>query len=104
MAKQRDQGKYGKPEFNQARKIAIRFGGESHLADAIGVSRITVYRWQYRRPYGSDGLIPSAAISKIRTVARLQGILLTPEDWVPERIRYEDREPMLAPTIEDLLQ
>lgn len=104
MPRQRDNGKYGCPEFNQARKVAARFGGEARLADAIGVSRITVYRWQYRRPYGCDGLIPSRAIAKIRAVARLQGILLSPEDWVPERIRYEDREPMLAATIEELMQ
>lgn len=88
MPKERNTGQFGCPTYNQAQKIVRRFGGEARLAKAIGVSRITVYRWQYVRPYGSDGLIPTAQIEKIKAVARVEGILLRPEDWVPEAIKY----------------
>lgn len=96
MPHKRNVGRYGCPTYNQVAKIVARFGSEAKLARAIGVSRITVYRWQYTRPYGSDGLIPSAQIEKIKGVARLEGILLRPEDWVPETIRWDDdtREPV----------
>lgn len=90
MPKLRNQGAYGKPTFNQAAKIVARFGGEAKLARLINISRISVYRWQYARPYGSDGLIPSANIEKIRAVARLEGILLRDEDWTPEVVKYDD--------------
>ena len=80
----RNSGTYGCPTYNQAQKVVARFGGEQRLAELIGVSRISIYRWQYKRPYGSDGLIPTKQVEKIRRVARIEGILLRPEDWVPE--------------------
>lgn len=84
MPRKRNEGKYGKPTYNQAQKVVARFGGEANLARLIGVSRISPFRWQYRRPYGSDGLIPTEHIEKIKGVARLEGVLIRPEDWVPE--------------------
>lgn len=90
MPRQRNSGQHGCPTYNQAAKIVARFGGEAKLARLIGVSRISVYRWQYRRPYGSDGLIPTAQIEKIRAIARLEGVLLRPEDWVPETIQWDE--------------
>ena len=89
MPKSRNTGQFGCPTYNQAQKIVARFGGEAKLAALIKISRISVYRWQYRRPYGSDGLIPTAQIEKIRAIARLEGVLLRPEDWVPETIKYD---------------
>lgn len=86
----RNQGKHGKPTYNQAAKVIKRFGTEAKLAALIGISRISVYRWQYTRPYGSDGLIPSSQVDKIRKVARIHGILLTEKDWLPERNNYEE--------------
>ena len=90
MPRMRNQGQFGCPTYNQAQKIVARFGGEAKLAALIGVSRITIYRWQYVRPYGSDGLIPTPQIERIKGVARLEGILLRPEDWVPEVIKYDE--------------
>lgn len=90
MPRIRNQGANGRPTYNQAQKIVARFGGESRLAKLIGISRISVYRWQYKRPMGADGLIPTANIEKIKAVARLEGILLRPEDWVPEVVKYDD--------------
>lgn len=94
MPRLRNQGKYGCPTYNQAQKIIARFGGEAKFAKMIGISRITAFRWQYARPYGSDGLIPTANIETIRAVARMEGILLRAEDWLPEKVKYnEDRTP-----------
>lgn len=90
MAARRNQGLYGYPTYTQAEKIISKFGGEARMAKLIGVTRISVYRWQYRRPYGSDGLIPSPQIDKIKEVARLEGILLRKEDWEPETFKYDD--------------
>lgn len=88
--KTRGLGKYGQPTYSQAQKIVAKFGGEASIARALGISRITAYRWSYARPYGSDGLIPSAVIDKIRQVARIEGIVLTAEDWMPERVIYPE--------------
>lgn len=88
MPKHRGSGKYGRPLYNQAAKVITKFGNEITLADLLGVSRITVYRWQYAKPYGTDGLIPSSATERIVLLAREQGILITAQDWVPERIDY----------------
>lgn len=87
--KPRGLGKFGRPNYRQAQKIVAKFGGESAIARALNISRITAYRWSYARPYGSDGLIPSSMIDKIRQIARIEGILLTAADWEPERITYE---------------
>ena len=105
MPKQRNNGQFGQPTYNQAQKVIARFGGEAKLARLIGLSRVTLYRWQYRRPYGSDGLIPTAQIEKIKGVARTEGILLRPEDWVPETIRYETKPESrkTRPNMSDLL-
>lgn len=92
MAGVRNSGQFGFPTYNQARKVIARFGGEAKLASLIGVNRISVYRWQYKRPYGSDGLIPAFQIERIKAVARLEGILLRPEDWVPETVKYDAQE------------
>jgi hypothetical protein len=92
----RNLGKYGKPTYDQATKIIKRFGGEVAMAQLIGVSRVTVYRWNYRRPLGSDGLVPTRQINLIKSLARANGVLVQPEDWVPRIARY-DGETILAP-------
>lgn len=88
--KTRGLGKFGRPQYNQVAKLVAKFGGESRLARAAGCSRISVYRWGYERPYGSDGLVPSAMVERIQQVARAEGVLLTPHDWLPERIDYTE--------------
>lgn len=104
MPRTRNQGKYGRPKYDQASKIIARFGGEARLAKLIGLSRITLFRWQYVRPYGSDGLIPTAQIAKIKSIARLEGVLLRDEDWVPRVNKWEDKCPApQARTVADLL-
>lgn len=92
MARIRNHGQFGCPRFNQATKIIARFGGESNLARILGINRTSVYRWNYRRPYGGDGLITSKMAARINEVARIEGILLRPEDWVAEKVAYEPTE------------
>ena len=94
MPIKRGDGRHGRPTYNQAQKIIAKFGGEANLASAMTeagtpVSRITCYRWGYARPYGSDGLVPSSAIDRVQRAARREGIILTDDDWRPERINYE---------------
>lgn len=88
-ARARGYGRYGRPTYNQATKIVRKFGGEEMLAQALGIHRVTPFRWQYSRPVGTDGLIPTEMVSRIHEVARLQGVLLTPEDWVAEKVIYD---------------
>lgn len=90
MPRVRNTGAHAFPTYNQAAKVIARFGGEAKLASLIGISRVSVYRWQYRRPLGSDGLIPSAQIQKIKAVARLEGVLLRDSDWTPETNRWDE--------------
>lgn len=90
MPKKRNTGQFGRPTYNQAAKVIARFGSEARLAKAIGISRISCFRWQYKRPIGSDGLIPTVQIAKIKAVARTWGILIRDEDWVPEVNKWDD--------------
>lgn len=87
--KARNLGKYGRPTYNQAAKIVAKFGGEAACARACGLSRMTIYRWQYRRPYGSDGMVPSRQVDTVMKAARMWGVCLVDSDWWPERIKYE---------------
>lgn len=80
------------PTYNQAYKIIARFGGVSKTAKLIGVSRISVHRWGYARPYGCDGLVPTVQLAKLKDVARLEGIFIQDKDWIIEKIKYEDKK------------
>ena len=90
MPHERGHGKYGKPTYKQAQYIIKKFGGESRLAKLLGISRITCYRWQYARPYGTDGLVPYVMRAKIDALARMEGVLLLPKDWETDRNKYDE--------------
>lgn len=81
-------GKHGRPTYGQAARITRLFCGPAALARAVGVSRVTVYRWNYAKPLGTDGLIPAAMVERVQKAARREGIVLTPKDWEPNRINY----------------
>lgn len=91
--KKRRYGAHNAPQFDQATKIIEKFGGERRMSELLGLSIVTIYRWAYARPYGCDGVIPTMHVPKIRTVARRQGILLTPDDWVPNRLVIPKERP-----------
>lgn len=68
----------------QAAKIALKFGGPAALAKALAPtrSRTVVYRWLYPKSEGgTDGRIPPSAWLEVRHAARMQGVLLTLEDF-----------------------
>lgn len=92
MPARRGSGRYAKPNYGQASHIIKKFGGEAALAQLLNISRISVYRWNYQRPAGSDGLVPHAQRPRIESIARLHGILLLPSDWETTRIRYDASE------------
>ena len=80
----------------QAWRIISRFGTPARLsrilcqiADIAGDERIarnksSICRWTYaRRRRGTGGIIPGHMQRHINQAARLDGIILTPEDWIP---------------------
>lgn len=85
----RGAGKFGRPTYDQAARIVAKFGGENALAEALGISRVTAYRWGYAAPYGTDGLVPTQMVDRVQRAARLQGVVLTAEDWLPTRAQYD---------------
>lgn len=86
----RNTGRHGCPTYTQASKIIARFGGEKRIAEMLGISRVTVYRWTYSAPYGTDGLVPATKINRLREIAREQGVLIQDRDWVVEIAEYDD--------------
>lgn len=87
--------RYGQPTYNQAYKIWARFNGPRRLAEILNINPATVYRWAYSRPLGSDGMIPTVQVDSIKSAARLHGVILTTEDWAPEKLK--GRTPENAP-------
>lgn len=75
----------------QADRVFARFGGVPSLKaalDRVGpqASRTmsALYRWNLPKSRGgSNGVVPSAAWPDIMKAARLEGVLLTPEDCFP---------------------
>lgn len=107
MAKVRGAGQFGKPNYAQAAHIIKKFGGENALAKLLGLSRITMYRWNYARPYGTDGLVPHAQRPRIEAIARYEGILLLDSDWEARKITYDGKPEVIhtytGKTLEELL-
>lgn len=70
-------------QFGQAAHICSLFGGERRMSQLLGVNESTCYRWSYPPPKGTDGIIPSRHVNKIKSIARFHGVLLSEEDWAP---------------------
>jgi len=75
----------------QADRVFARFGGVPALKaalDRVGPhasrSLSALYRWNLpKKNGGSNGVVPSAAWPDIMKAARLEGVMLTPEDCFP---------------------
>jgi len=80
----------------QAARIMTKFGGTRKLADAMTRLRRTkdpdcpatcpssLYKWRMPKSLGgTDGLIPICTVHIVVGAARLEGILLTAEDFMP---------------------
>lgn len=71
------------PRYAQAHKVAKAFGGPAALATALGLNPSTVYKWMTPRSLskdGTDGVIPTRTLLRIRDLARYEGFLLTESD------------------------
>jgi len=59
----------------KAQEVINLFGGAYELADAIGVSHVSVYRWTYpRQRGGTAGYVPAFQIPRIIEAASQRGI------------------------------
>jgi len=70
-------------DFGQAVHICSLFGGECAMSHLLHVNESTCYRWSYPAPKGTNGIIPSRHVAKIKSIARLHGVLLSDDDWAP---------------------
>ena len=69
--------------YDQAEKIAAKFGTRYRLAKLLGITPPAVYHWSLPRPQGNDGIVPSGMIPRLFALADMMGITLTPDDWFP---------------------
>ncbi len=68
----------------QAERVSAKFGGPLELSRAIGYTYAAVCKWNYRKEKGGcNGLIPTRAMDRILSVARMFGVLLTADDLQP---------------------
>lgn len=68
----------------QAERVIAKFGSAYRLARLLNKDPAAVYRWTYpKNRGGTGGLVPASAMQHILRVARLEGVLLTPEDLDP---------------------
>jgi hypothetical protein len=77
--------------LSQAARIFRKFGGAPQLCKALAAvgadaarNVSAVYRWNLPKERGgSGGLIPTSAIGDVMRAARLEGIVITPDDLYP---------------------
>jgi len=72
---------------HQAKRVIDKFGGEANIARILSehygrtLHRSTVYRWTWPQSKGgTGGLIPTRNLRSLITIAREEGIFLTPQD------------------------
>lgn len=77
----------------QADRIINRFQNGRILAQAIkdATGKICdpsrIYRWRLpKEKGGTGGLIPTSAVPQVKAAARLMGILIPDDDWVPRQL------------------
>lgn len=92
-----DLSRDAQPLPSQAQRIIDKFGSPYYMSQAIQratgrtISPSTIYRWTYAKSNGKDGrnqgtggVIPNRALQElVLPTARLEGILLTPDDLNP---------------------
>jgi len=72
---------------HQAKRVIDKFGGEANIARILSehygrtLHRSTVYRWTWPQSKGgTGGLIPTRNLRSLISIAREEGIFLTPQD------------------------
>lgn len=82
-----------KPELNQAERLIQKFGGARRLAVLLRQVEPTkkwtasaIYRWSYPEAKGGrGGVVPQRHWALIEKAARLDGIVLSLDDFMPGR-------------------
>lgn len=73
-----------KNALEPAKSIIERLGGEFIAAKIAGTKAVAPYRWQYERMRGgTGGLIPQRHHPALLAYARLMGIALSAEEFLP---------------------
>lgn len=81
------------PKGTQAERIFAKFGGVPALCKALKTlggeaerNVSAIYRWNLpKKNGGSNGLIPTQAMADVLRAARLEGIVITPDDLYPAK-------------------
>lgn len=83
----------------QALKILLRLGGPKRVCEALAEYNIriydpsTIHRWLYPKSRGgTGGVIPPKALDDLLLLAKIEGIILTPEELYqsPKPYVYDD--------------
>ena len=92
---------------SQAARIIEKLGGPYPLARKIGYDASQVFRWRYpEAPHikrGTGGIVPHRALRLVMTVARNEGVLLTPDDLAPVYYMGDKGLPSRHADLESLL-
>lgn len=79
--------KPAKEPVTQAERVIAKFGGPTELSRILNYTLAAVCKWTYPRTKGGcHGLIPTRALDRILSTARLHGVLLTEEDLKPRTL------------------
>lgn len=71
-----------------ATHIIQALGGAAQVASIVGVHRTRVYRWmKSQADGGTGGIIPQRHIPKIMAAAKVAGVNLTGDDFLPASCR-----------------
>lgn len=68
-------------KLTPAQYVTEIFGGQSELAETLGVTRQVVYRWTNTQS-STRGLIPSKYQARVLKIAEERGYDLTPRDVI----------------------
>lgn len=68
-----------------ALRVIRKLGGPARVADLLGMTREAVYKWTYPRERGgTGGYIPARRQLELMVVAKMNGIVLTKDDFFPQ--------------------
>ena len=70
--------------ITSAKSVILKCGGHETVADWLGVTVTTTYRWTYTREAGgTGGIIPAQYQGTLLRIALENGIDLEPADFFP---------------------
>lgn len=68
-----------------ANSIIKRFGGLTAVSEITGVTVHSVMRWRMPRPVGAGGAIPVKHAEALIAAAKMKGISLGADDFLPSK-------------------